>query len=139
MSFALEEQFLTDPRFVPLSFEVSARSNLKVVIVSIVVMAVNVCAGDVVDDALSLVPVVIEAAIIEIGFSTASKVMCPGSREAIVLVQDNDRVALQVLKFSIVALIEVSNVLVEFRNLDLDLAVNVTLDLGNRVVDLRLS
>ena len=64
------------------------------VVLSIMVMAVNVCAGDVVDDALSMVPVVIETAIIEIGFSTASKVMVPGSREAIVLVQDNDGVAL---------------------------------------------
>lgn len=139
MFFALEEQLLADLRFVPLSFEVSARSNLKVVVISVVVMAVNVFAGDAVDDALSVVPVVIKAAIIEIGFIRASEVMFPGIAEAIVLVQDKDGVALQVLQFSIVALIELSNVLVEFRNLDLDLAVNVTLNLCNRVIDLRLS
>ena len=118
-----------------LSFEVSARSNLEDVVVSVIIMAVNVVAVDVIDVAISSFVVIIEALASEVSIRGRSVGVDVGAGLAVVLVEDQRLNALDVALSSIV---KFADVLVEVVLENVDFALNFTFKLGNSAVDLVL-
>lgn len=119
-----------------LSFEMSARSNLEVVLVSIIVVTVDVVTVDIVNVAMSGFVLIIEAFTSEVSISSTTVSVDVGGREAVVLVENHGFNALDVT-FS--SLIEFADVFVEIVLEDVDFAFNLTLKFGNSAVNLIMS
>lgn len=115
-----------------LTFEVSARSNLEPMVVALTIVALNDFSLDFDNVSLPILKVSwIEDSVIEVDFVGSSKLMGISVREAVILAKGEFLVVLESLNLGIRDLVKIAEIVVEGMSLEVDLAKNVSLNLGD--------
>ena len=119
-----------------LSFEVRARSNLEVDLISVVIVTVNVVTVNIVNVAFSSFIVTVETLTSEVSIRSTTVVVDVCAGKTVILV---DHHLLKALNVALSSTVEFTDVFIEFILKNVDFAFNLTFKFSNSAVNFTMS